>query len=189
MKQLNLAYLLQYEAFNKMLTLQKNLLLMYTKKFDVRWNDLDANQHLGNSAYIEFMSHTRMSFLTKQGVGLDVMNSFGLGPIVFYEHIYYFKEVLLGEAITVSLEVQGHSEDGRFVMIEHNFYDEKGRNLAYSEILFSWIDLNTRKLGKIPNELLQKIKFFPRSKTFNFLTKEDIRKHGKRAIDLAVKTV
>ena len=122
---------------------------MYTKRFDIRWNDLDANKHLGNSAYIEFMSHTRMSFFIEHGVGLEIMESYDLGPIVFYEHIYYFKEVLLGESITVSLEVQGHSEDGRFVMIEHNFYNEEGHNLAHGEILFSWIDLNTRKLGKI----------------------------------------
>ena len=160
---------------------------MYTKKFDIRWNDLDANQHLGNSAYIEFMSHTRMSFLTKQGVGFDVMNSFGLGPIVFYEHIYYFKEVLLGESIIVSLEVQGHSEDGRFIMIEHNFYDDKGCHLAQGEILFSWIDINTRKLGKIPKELLLKIEKFPRTKAFKFLTKADTKKHGKTPIDLTIK--
>ena len=48
---------------------------MYTKKFEIRWNDLDANKHLGNSAYIEFMSHTRMSFLTEYGVGIDVMEN------------------------------------------------------------------------------------------------------------------
>jgi acyl-CoA thioester hydrolase len=158
---------------------------MYTKKFEIRWNDLDANKHLGNSAYIEFMSHTRMSFLTEYGVGIDVMESFNLGPIVFYEHIYYFKEVLLGKPLTVSLEIQGHSEDGRFVMIKHNFYDENGSNLAYGEILFSWIDLKTRKLGKIPKELLLKIENFPRSRAFKILTKEDIRKHGKRPVDLA----
>ena len=65
---------------------------MYFKEFEIRWNDLDANKHLGNSSYVEFMSHARMSFLTDHGIGLDVMASFGLGPIVLYEHIYYFKE-------------------------------------------------------------------------------------------------
>ena len=34
-------------------------------------NDLDANGHLGNSSYVEYMSHTRMSFFTKQGFGMD----------------------------------------------------------------------------------------------------------------------
>jgi acyl-CoA thioester hydrolase len=157
---------------------------MYSKQFEIRWSDVDANKHLGNSAYVNFMSNTRMSFLTKMGIGLDVMGHFGIGPIVFYEHIYYFKEVLLGDLITVSLEVPGYSADGRFIKIEHNFYDKNGRNLAYSEMMFSWIDMNTRKLGKIPEELLIKIKAFPKPDNFNILSKEDIRKQSKRPIDL-----
>lgn len=35
---------------------------MYSKQFEVRWSDLDANRHLANSAYMNFMSHTRMGF-------------------------------------------------------------------------------------------------------------------------------
>ena len=156
---------------------------MYLKNFEVRWSDIDANKHLGNSSYIDFMSHTRMSFFIERGLGLNVLSGMGLGPIVFYEHIYYFKEILLGQPISVSLEVSGFSEDGRFIMFEHNFYDDKGKNLAYSEMLFSWIDLKTRKLGNIPDELLQKIKQFPRAKNFKSLTKEDTRKYGKAPVD------
>ena len=65
---------------------------MYTKAFEIRWNDLDANMHLGNSTYIEYMSDTRMSFLTSRGLSLEVINSYSLGPIVMYEQINYFKE-------------------------------------------------------------------------------------------------
>ena len=36
---------------------------MYLKEFEVRWNDIDANRHLANSAYINYMSHTRLSFM------------------------------------------------------------------------------------------------------------------------------
>ena len=46
--------------------------------------------------------------------------------------------------------VTGHSEDGRFVKIEHNFYNEEGKNLAHTEMLFSWMNIQTRKLGKVP---------------------------------------
>ncbi|MBT8272756.1 MAG: thioesterase, partial [Bacteroidia bacterium] len=41
---------------------------MYTKQFDIRWRDLDANGHLGNSSYVDFMSHTRMSFFNEIGI-------------------------------------------------------------------------------------------------------------------------
>ena len=159
---------------------------MYKKNFEVRWSDIDANKHLGNSSYVDYMSNTRMSFFTERGLDLDELNRLGLGPVVFYEHIYYFKEILLGVAITVSLEVSGYSEDGRFIMFEHNFYNSEGKNLAYSEMLFSWIDMKSRKLGSVPDELLDKIELFPRSENFKILTKEDTRKYGKTPVDQIV---
>ncbi|MBT8267485.1 MAG: thioesterase family protein [Bacteroidia bacterium] len=157
---------------------------MYLKEFDIRWRDIDANMHLGNSSYVDFMSHTRMTFLIEMGLDLSTMKSMGLGPIVFYEHIYYFKELRLGQPVRVSLEVAGMSEDGRFIKFEHNFYNQNGRNLAYSEMLFSWIDLKTRKLGNVSENLLEKIKTFPKAAHFKILTKEDTRKYGKRPQDL-----
>ncbi|TJY38144.1 acyl-CoA thioesterase [Pontimicrobium aquaticum] len=157
---------------------------MYLKHFEIRWNDLDANKHLGNSTYVEYMSDTRMSFLTSHGLSLDVVNSYGLGPIVMYEHIYYFKEIGLDDKVKVSLEVSGMSEDGRFIQIEHNFFNEEGKNLANAEMLFSWMDLKTRRFGKIPIELLQKIKNFPRSNNFKILTKEETKRLIKKPIDL-----
>jgi acyl-CoA thioester hydrolase len=41
---------------------------MHLKEFEIRWSDIDANRHLSNSAYISFMSHTRMSFMTEVGL-------------------------------------------------------------------------------------------------------------------------
>ena len=40
---------------------------MYLKEFEIRWSDIDANRHLANSAYLNFMSHTRMAFLMELG--------------------------------------------------------------------------------------------------------------------------
>ncbi|NQX85902.1 MAG: thioesterase family protein [Flavobacteriaceae bacterium] len=158
---------------------------MYTKKFEIRWSDIDANQHLGNSTYIDYLSHTRMSFFKEKGMGMEVMNTYGLGPVALYEHIYYFKEIQVGSPVIVSLELKGYSEDGRFLEIAHNFYDESGKNLAYSEMLFSWIDLKTRTLGEVPIELLKIIETFPKAKDFKILSKSDMRKHGKRPKDLS----
>jgi len=148
---------------------------MYIKEFEIRWSDLDANLHLGNSKYIDFMSHTRMSFLTENNLGLDVMFKNNLGPITLHEHIYYFKEIKPREIIKVSLEISGHSIDGRFLKFEHNFYNLEGKNLAYAEILFSWIDIKKRKIGTISQELLSIIESFPRSQSFKYLNKEALK--------------
>jgi len=158
---------------------------MYFKEFDIRWSDIDANRHLANSAYTNFMSHTRMGFLIDQGFTMKELAKYNIGPVVFYEQMYYFKEAFMGQPIKVSLEVSGLSDDGMLFKFEHNFYNHKGKNLATCDILGGWMDLKERKLTKLPQELLSLIKGSPKSKNFRVLTKEDTREFGKRPLDLA----
>lgn len=152
---------------------------MYKKEFEIRWSDIDANGHLANSAYTNFMSHTRMGFFIEYGFSMKELSEFGIGPVVFYEHTYYYKESFIGKPITVSLEVSGLSEDGMFFKIEHNLYDNKGQHLASSDMLGSWINLKTRKLTVLPELLLKRSEAFPKAENFKLLTKEDTRVSGK----------
>ncbi len=157
---------------------------MYIKQFEVRWNDLDANRHLANSAYINFMSHTRMSCLIDLGFDHRLMAKHQIGPVVFYEHMYYFREVVPGPPIRVSLEVKGMSEDGMFFEFHHNFYDHKGRNLAHCEMMGGWISLQTRKLTALDPEMLSKFNEVDKASDFRLLTTADTRRFDKRPIDL-----
>lgn len=152
---------------------------MYTKEFEIRWSDIDSNGHLANSAYTNFLSHARMGFFITYGFSMQDMAEFNIGPVVFYEHTYYYKESFIGKPITVSVEVSGLSEDGMFFKFEHNMYDDEGQHLASSDMLGSWIDLNTRKLTALPETLLKRSEAFPKSKHFKQLTKEDTRVSGK----------
>jgi acyl-CoA thioester hydrolase len=157
---------------------------MYKKEFEIRWSDIDANMHLANTAYTDFVAHTRMSFFADHGFTLKAMTNHNLGPVVFYEHLYYFKETYLGTPITVTLEVTGLSEDGKFFRFVHNFYDDKGINLAHSEIFGAWIDTKKRILTALPESLLILTDEFEKSKDFKILTKEDTRKYGKKPVHL-----
>ncbi|OUR93938.1 thioesterase [Flavobacteriales bacterium 34_180_T64] len=157
---------------------------MYKKEFEIRWSDVDANAHLANSAYTNFMSHTRMGFFTDYGFSMQEMHEQEIGPVVFYEHMYYFKEAYLGTPITVTLELIGLSKDGMFFKFEHNFYNDKGENLANCEIFGAWIDTEKRSLTALPEALLTISETFPKAINFRTLTKEDTRKHGKRPVNL-----
>lgn len=158
---------------------------MYKKDFEIRWSDIDANGHLANSAYTNFMSHTRMGFFIKHGFSMDTLSKFGIGPVVFYEHTYYFKESFIGKPITVTLELSGLSKGGMFFKFEHNFYNHKGEHLASSDMLGSWIDLKSRKLTVLPEVLLELSSNFPRTENFKILTKEDTRIEGKTPKNLS----
>lgn len=157
---------------------------MYKKEFDIRWSDLDANRHLANTAYINFMSHTRMGFLMENGFGQKELQKHNIGPVVFYEQIYYFKEVFAGKPVTVSLELKGISEDGMYFEFIHNFYDHKGRNFASCEMMGGWIDLQERKLTGLPSELFSNLNSLIHTNDFKILTKEDTRKFNKKPQNL-----
>lgn len=153
---------------------------MFTKEFEIRWSDVDANRHLANSAYLNFMSHTRMAYLMEVGMSQRELAKHNIGPVVFYEHIYYFKEIFPGKPVKVSLEIQGLSEDGMYFEFVHNFYDSNGRNVAHCEMLGGWIDLKKRTLIALPKELYTKLNELPKAEDFKILTKEDTRKFDKR---------
>ena len=150
--------------------------MSYTKNFEVRWSDLDANRHLANSAYQNMMSHTRMAFLLENGFTQKDLIKHNLGPVVFYEHIYYFKELQPEDSIEVSLKLKGLSEDGMFFAFEHNFYNQHGKNCARCEMLGSWIDMKTRKLIPLPKHLLDPLNHLAKTEDFKILTQEDTRK-------------
>ncbi|HET8754232.1 MAG TPA: acyl-CoA thioesterase [Salinimicrobium sp.] len=157
---------------------------MYLKTFEIRWSDIDANRHLSNTAYVNFMSHTRMGFLMENGFGQEELVKNNLGPVVFHEHIYYFREVFAGKPVKVSLELKGLSEDGMFFEFLHNFYDYKGRNFARGEMLGGWIDLKSRKLTGLPSELIGNFNHLQHTADFKLLTKENTRKYGQKPEDL-----
>lgn len=157
---------------------------MYTKQFEIRWDDVDANRHLRNSAYADYMSHTRMSYFESMGFGQKMLLKLNMGPVALYEHMYYFKEVFPGKPITVSLELKGISEDGVFFSFIHNFYNNDGKNIARCEMLGAWIDMQTRKLTSPPPELWKFLETIDKTSDFKFITKEDTRRFGQVPVDL-----
>lgn len=148
---------------------------MYLKPVEIRWNDLDANRHLGNTAFISFMSHTRMAFFHDLGFTLEYLNSKNIGPVVFYEHVYYLKEVLPGKPVQVSLEINGLSEDGMFFEFHHNIYDHQGRQVAHARLMGAWMNLTSRKLTCPTAEMKKEFDAIPKREDFRVLTREDTR--------------
>ena len=149
---------------------------MYIKEFEVRWNDLDANRHLANSSYINFMSHTRLSYMMENGFGQNSMVTNNIGPVVFYEHMFYFREVFPGKPIRVSLQLKGISKNGMYFEFQHNFYNHEGENMARCNMMGGWIDLQTRKLRDLPNKHFLTLNELEKTGDFKNLTKDDTRK-------------
>ena len=90
------------------------------------------------------------------------------------------------QPLTVSLEVSGLSEDGTFFKFDHNFYNHKGENIAFCEMLGAWIDLKVRKMTHLPKVLMDLADDFPKSEGYKILTKEDTRANGRAPKNLNI---
>ena len=86
---------------------------------------------------------------------------------------------MMGVEFSIDVEIDGYSADGRFFSLFQNFYDMSGNHLAHLDLAFGIMDTKLRKLISMPNESFEIFKEGPKSKTFNIITKEDLRKHGK----------
>lgn len=157
---------------------------MFLKDFEIRWNDLDANRHLANTSFAAFASNTRMALLSDIGFGHAFLEKHQLGPVLFHEKMYYFKEFGPEETVRVSLELAGLSPDGRFFEFVHNYFNAEGVNKARSLVMGAWMDLRTRKLTPLEKEPLAFYDAVPKAQNFRVLTSEDTRKEMQRPLDL-----
>jgi len=127
---------------------------MYTKDFEIRWSDLDANRHVANSSYVDMLSETRMSFLRDHGITQKRLEELGIGPVIFAEEFYYIKEIKANESVRISLELLASSVNYKFVKFAHCIFNREHTLSVYSETFFGWFGLADRKLIIPPAELI-----------------------------------
>jgi acyl-CoA thioester hydrolase len=120
-----------------------------------------------------------MTFLMEMGFDHKTLAEQNIGPVVFYEHMYYFKEVFSGRPVRVSMEILGMSEDGKFFEFHHNCYNHKGENVAHCEMMGAWMDLKTRKLMALPAIFLKRFETIEKGDGYRILTKADTRRFTK----------
>ena len=73
----------------------------YIKSVELRWGDLDSNQHVTHSKYYELGAHTRMSYFMEHGFTLEKMTALNIGPILFREECIFRRELNVGEVVEV----------------------------------------------------------------------------------------
>jgi acyl-CoA thioester hydrolase len=126
---------------------------MYTKDFEIRWSDLDANRHVANSSFVDFMTETRLSYLRENGFTQKKFEEFNIGPVIFSEEIYYIKEIRSNETIKISLELLANTSDFKYSKFAHCIFNSDRKLCLYSETFFGWFNLTERKLVVPPLEI------------------------------------
>lgn len=134
--------------------------MSYTVKFATKWSDFDPNRHMRHTAYNDYAAEVRIRYFAHAGFPVDEIAADGIGPILFTENTSFRREILAGENISANLKLSGLSEDQSRWKIRHEVIKENGEIAAIIEVYGAWIDLEKRKLTKLPKKydtLLQDI--------------------------------
>jgi acyl-CoA thioester hydrolase len=125
----------------------------YRQHYQVLWTDLDANNHVGNTRYLEYSTQTRLLYLAENGFGPQDFRAAGIGPVTFEDHVVYKRELHYQERFSVTFTVGGLSESGSKFTCVNRVYTHDGALSAEVRATLAWFNLTTRKIVVPPPPL------------------------------------
>lgn len=139
---------------------------VFSKRFEVRWADLDANRHLRNTAYLDYATHVRFAYLAENGFPSSRFGELGFGPVILREEMTFAREVGTNDELTVDYRLAGLSEDGRRFRLRHRVFRRDGVEAARIDTEGGWLDLGRRRLRPPPPELAAVLERLERTSDF-----------------------
>jgi len=84
-------------ALDKALNYWKDAMNEYSRNYEIRWSDLDANGHVNYSAYINAAGDLRYRFFSERNFPPDKFVELGIGPVYTAIHAQFLREVRMGK--------------------------------------------------------------------------------------------
>ena len=97
----------------------------YSKTYEIRWSDLDANGHVNYAAYIDAAGDLRYRFFIEHGFPPEKFSELGIGPIYTAIHAEFFREVRMGEIVNITYAISGLSPSGARWKVHHDILKSK----------------------------------------------------------------
>ena len=137
--------------------------------FKVNWADLDANNHMRNTGYLDYAAQTRFLFLNSNGFTPADFYAEQIGPVIFSDEIIYRNELRFLDEFSVDLKLGGISEDGAKFIFINNFINGGGKHFATVKTKAAWFDLQRRKLRPPPVGLRKILEQMDKSDDFSII--------------------
>lgn len=148
----------------------------YSRTYEIRWSDLDANGHVNYAVYIDAAGDVRYHFFWEHGFPPEKFEQLGMGPIYTAIHAEFLREVRLGETVTISYTVSGLSPQGGRWKVHHDVLKSNGKKAVNLDIEGAILDLTTRKPVLPSPELQQVFQWIPRAKNVEVLSETGRRR-------------
>ena len=123
--------------------------------FVPRWADLDPNRHLRHTAYADYATHVRFSYLADNGFPTERFGQLGIGPVIFREEARYLKEIGFQHSFTIDFSLVELRAQGSQWVLRHDVWRDDGARAAVLTLEGGWLNLETRSLVEPPEELIE----------------------------------
>ena len=141
----------------------------YSMTYEVRWADIDANRHVRYSAYIDAAADLRYRFFTQHDLPPEAFDKLGVGPVYTSLTANFFREVRLGETLTITYLLTGLSEQGLRWKVWHDFLKANGKKAVTLLLEGTILDLTTRTPTLPTPEIMAVFQLVPRSPDFEVM--------------------
>ena len=141
----------------------------YSKTYEIRWSDLDANGHVNYAAYINATGDLRFNFFSERGFPPEKFTELGIGPTFTALHAGFLREVRMGEILTINYALSGLSPSGARWKVHHDILKANGKKAVTVDLEGTILDLTTRRPVTPTDELLQVFQLIPRTPDFEVL--------------------
>jgi acyl-CoA thioester hydrolase len=141
----------------------------YSKTYEIRWSDLDANGHVNYASYIDATGDLRYRFFIAHNFPPEKFSELGIGPIYTTIHADFFREVLMGETVVINYTLSGLSPSGGRWRAHHDILKSNGKRAVKIDLEGAILNLATRKPAFPSAELLQVFNLIPRASDFEVL--------------------
>lgn len=141
----------------------------YSRPYEIRFSDIDANRHVNYAAYVDAAGDLRYRFFAEHGFPPERFEQLGVGPVYTTITTHFLREVRMGETVTVTFALAGLSAQGARWKVHHDVIKSNGKKAASIDMEGVLLDLATRQAVAPAPELLQVFHLCPRTDDFEVL--------------------
>jgi acyl-CoA thioester hydrolase len=142
----------------------------YSKSYEIRWSDLDANGHVNYAAYIDAAGDLRYRFFTEHNYPPEKFAELGIGPVYTAIHAQFLREVRMSETVTITYVLSGLSPQGGRWKVHHDILKSNGKKAVSIDLEGAILNLATRKPALPTADLFQTFNLIPRAADFDTLS-------------------
>lgn len=125
----------------------------FETEYKVIVSDINYGGHMGNERALIIFQQARMEWLNS--IGYDEADIEGKGLIQLESHVYYLKEVFMGEKLLC--RITGVQPERITFNIEYEIIKENNEVAIKGTTKMAVFDYEKKKIARIPKEFLEKL--------------------------------